>query len=152
MVKPLKVSFTSEHVLPQTVFDVFTERPRDWFPELITDFIIANCFLFSVSRKRNQRTATLLCNWPSSNKPKSFLSKAIIWVQKHRKTIIVNFIYHYRASVGEMPFYTRSLWVSGITSRATESYFTSFLSVAVHFNIQNTVDLLEYSKWFAHMQ
>ena len=30
-----------------------------------------------------------------------------------------------------------SLWVSGITSRATESYFTSFLSVAVHFNIQN---------------
>ncbi len=30
-----------------------------------------------------------------------------------------------------------SLWVSGITSRATESYFTSFLSLAVHFNVQN---------------
>ena len=30
-----------------------------------------------------------------------------------------------------------SLWVSGITLRATESYFTSLLSVAVHFNIQN---------------
>ncbi len=29
------------------------------------------------------------------------------------------------------------LWVSGITSRATEFYFTDFLSVAVHFNIQN---------------
>ncbi len=34
---------------------------------------------------------------------------------------------------------TFTLWVSGITSRATEFYFTDFLSVAVHFNIQNII-------------
>ncbi len=52
----------------------------------------------------------------------------------------------------EFPTESYSLWVSGITSRATESYFTSFLSVPVHFNMQNIrhknlmeKDLLQYS-------
>ena len=45
----------------------------------------------------------------------------------------------YRPSEGQTNYQSifSSLWVSGITSRATESYFTSFLSVAVHFIIQN---------------
>ena len=33
-----------------------------------------------------------------------------------------------------------SLWVSGVTSLATESYFTNFLSVAGHFNVQKYQD------------
>ncbi len=39
-----------------------------------------------------------------------------------------------------------ALWVSGITSRATESYFANFLSLAVHFNLQN----IRYCPHFIH--
>ncbi len=44
-----------------------------------------------------------------------------------------------------------SLWVSGITSGATESYFTSFLSVAVHFNIKiHTLPTLQNISYSSH--